>query len=140
MGSGCLQGGSVVVDVEAVPTSNGTIWDALLLVDQAFEIGLVDNAQPGAGWTGPGGFIKGEVSHADLWNRRATMWTGKGFFRSGGIVVRAGLTLPIGVGRIEGRRDVFSTVRAGAVSQASKQHAQIGIDVGGRAKRGTRAA
>ena len=139
MGSGCLQGGGVVVDVKEVPTSNGAIRDALLLVDQAFDVGLMDAAQPGAGWTGPGGFIKGEVSHADLWNRRATMWAGKGFFRSGGIVVRAGFTLPFRVGRVEGGRDVFSTGRAGAVTQASKQHAQIGIDFGGSANRGTRA-
>src|SRR5207302_1543307 len=137
MGSGWLQGGGVVVDVKEVPTSNGAIRDALLLVDQAFDVGLMDAAQPGAGWTGPGGFIKGEVSHADLWNRRATMWAGKGFFRSGGIVVRAGFTLPFRVGRVEGGRDIFSTGWAGAVSQASKQHAQIGIDIGGSAKRGT---
>src|SRR2546421_7936863 len=97
----------------------------------------MDTAQPGAGWTGPGGFIKGKMSHADLWNRRATMWAGKGFFRSGGIVVRAGFTLPFRVGRVEGGRDIFSTGWAGAVSQASKQHAQIGIDIGGSAKRGT---
>ena len=140
MGSGCLQGGGVVVDVKEVPTSNGAIRDALLLVDQAFDVGLMDAAQPGAGWTGPGGFIKGKMSHADLWNRRATMWAGKGFFRSGGIVVRAGFALPFRVGRVEGGRDVFSTGRAGAVTQASKQHAQIGIDFGGSANRGTRAA
>src|SRR5437588_2550466 len=137
MGSGCLQGGGIVVDVKEVPTSNSAIRDALLLVDQAFDVGLMDAAQPGAGWTGPGGFIKREVSHADLWNRRATMWAGKGFFRSGGIVVRAGFTLPFRVGRVEGGRDIFSTGWAGAVSQASKQHAQIGIDIGGSAKRGT---
>ena len=140
MGCGCLQGGGVVVDMKVVPTSNGAIRDTLLLVDQAFYVGLVDDAQPGAGWTGPGGFIKGEVSHADLRDRRTAVWAGKGFFRSGGIVVCAGFTLPFCVGRVEGGRDVFSTGRAGAVSQASKQHAQIGIDIGGSAKRGTRAA
>src|SRR5947207_5686232 len=122
----------------------------------------MDAAQPRAGWTGPGGFIKGKMSHTDLWNRRATMWAGKGFFRSRGIVVHAGFTLPFRVllacrlrearrvsvvdatglcqGRYEGGRDVFSTGRAGAVSQASKQHAQIGIDFGDSANRGTRAA
>src|SRR5438270_3965519 len=130
----------------------------------------MDAAQPGAGWTGPGGFIKGKMSHADLRNRRATMWAGKGFFRSRGIVVCAGFTLPFRVllacrlrearrvsvgnpvrgdresatglcqGRFEGGRDVFSTGRAGAVSQARKQHAQIGINFGDSANRGTRAA
>src|SRR5205823_5045777 len=93
MGSGCLQDGGVVVDVKEVPTGNGAIRDALLLLDQTFEVGLVDTAQPGAGWTGPGGFIKGKIGHADLWDRRATMWAGKGFFRSGSMVVRAGFTL-----------------------------------------------
>src|SRR2546430_17605732 len=100
----------------------------------------MDTAQPGAGWTGPGGFIKGKMSHADLWNRRATMWAGKGFFRSGGIVVRAGFTLPFRVGRVEGGRDVFSTGRAGAGGRAGKPHARVGVEFGGSAQRATRAA
>src|SRR5205085_5241162 len=128
MGSGCLQCGGVVVDVKEVPTSNGAIREALLLVHQALDVGLMDAAQPGAGWTGPGGLIKGEVSHADLRNRRAAVRTGKGFFGSGGIVIRAGFTLPFRVLLAcclrEARRvSVFSTGRAGAVSQASKQDA-----------------
>ena len=139
MGRGGLQGGGVVVDVKAVPAGDGAIRDALLLVDQAFEVGLVDGAQPGAGWAGPVGFVEGKVSHADLWDRRAAVRAGKGFFRSGGIVVRAGFALPFRVGRVEGGRDVFSAGRAGAVSQAGKQHAQIGIDIGGGADRGARA-
>src|SRR5207248_7163544 len=85
-------------------------------------------------------FIKGKMSHADLRNRRATMWARKGFFWSRCIVVRAGFTLPFGFEKVEGGRDIFTTGRAGAVSQASKQHAQIGIDFGDSANRGTRAA
>ena len=123
-----------------VPTGDGTIQNALLLVDQTFDVGLMDAAQPCAGWTGPVGFIKGKMSHADLWNRRATMWAGKGFFWSRGIVIHAGFTLPFHIRRVEGGRDIFSTGWAGAVSQASKQDAQIGIDIGGSANRRARAA
>ena len=41
--------------------------------------------------------------------------------------------------RVEGGRNVLSAGRAGAVAQAGKQHAQIGIDIGGGAHRGARA-
>jgi hypothetical protein len=44
MGSGCLQGSSVVIDVKAVPAGNSAIRDALLLVNQALDICLMKAA------------------------------------------------------------------------------------------------
>jgi hypothetical protein len=58
MGSGCLQRGANVVDVKEVPAGDGAIPDALLLVDQTIQVGLMDAAQPGACRTGPFGFIE----------------------------------------------------------------------------------
>ena len=100
--------------------------------------GLVDAAQPGAGGAGSLWLVEGEMRHADLWHGRAAVRAGKRLFQSG-IVVCASVALPVRVGDVEGRRDIFSAGRAGAVSQAGEQHTQVGVDIGGRADRGARA-
>ena len=58
MGGCCLQSAAMVADENPVPTGDGTIRDALLLVDQALKVGLLNGAQACAGWAGPGGFIE----------------------------------------------------------------------------------
>src|ERR1051326_2820455 len=138
MSSGCLQGRGMIGDLRALPAGDRAIEDALVLIDQALEVGLMDGTQPRAGGASSIGFIEGEVRHADLWNRRAAMGAGKSFLWRG-IVVCARLALPFRVGGVEGGGNVVSTGRAGTVPQAGKQHAQIGIDFGGRANGGTRA-
>src|SRR6266508_1718198 len=120
MRSSRLQSGCVVLNVMDIPAEDRALGDVLLLIHQAFEVRLMHRAQPGAGGTSPIRFIKGKMSHTDLWNRRAAMWAGKGFFRRSAIVVRAGFGVPFCLGSFEGGRNIFSTVWARAMSQTGK--------------------
>jgi hypothetical protein len=64
MSRGGLQTGRVVIQVEGVPTKDGSVRQALLFVYYPFEIGLVEDTQSGAGRAGPVRFVEGKVRHA----------------------------------------------------------------------------
>jgi hypothetical protein len=79
------------------------------------------------------------MSHTNLRDRRATVWAGEGFFWRNVVLVGARFSIPFLVGSFKGGWYVFSTVWAGTMPQTGKQYAQVGVDLGRGANRGTRA-
>ena len=128
-----LQDLAVVVDVEFDPTVHRIFRDALAFVDQAAHDGLSHHTQARAGGAGSRRFVEREVGHAHLWHVCTAMRTG--VYPIGAFV---GIVLPI-VGRriINGRRNILSTLGAGAMTEAGVQNSEIGKDFGNRPYRRT---
>ncbi len=137
---GCgTQRPAVEVDQELLPAQHGPVQDALFLVHQSVQPGLVDAAQPGAGGAGALGLVEGEVRHDQLGHLRAALRAGIGRSLAAVFFLLRRQALPPGHSGIKRGRHILTAAGAGPVPQPGEEHAQVGVHLGDRAHRGARA-